>query len=68
METGDPTRLFEMMVGNRDERRICGFPPAYVMFHAMGKTAGKKLCYDQFVDPRGYEIVSFASMAFGAAT
>lgn len=64
MESAAPDRLFQRMAQDQDERRICGFPPAYLMFHAMQKSEGKRLCYDQFVDPRGHEIVSFASMAF----
>jgi len=48
----------------QDARRICGFPPAYTMLAALEPEEGRVLAYDQYVEPRGFESVSFASMAF----
>lgn len=62
--SGCSASLFEFIASEKDGRRICGFPPGYTMLQAVQPEAGKVLCYDQFVDPRGFEIVSFASLAF----
>ena len=48
----------------RDERRICGFPPGFTTLAAAKPSSGRTLYHDQFVDPDGNEIVSFASVAF----
>lgn len=62
--TGRAEQLSAFIAGERDKRRICGFPPGYTMLDAARPAAGKVLRYDQFVDPGGFEIVSFASLAF----
>ncbi|MBY0588738.1 AmmeMemoRadiSam system protein B [bacterium] len=64
LTTPDPGNLFSVMHADRDERRICGFPPLWVALSAAAPRRGSVLCYDQFVDPAGSEIVSFASMVF----
>jgi AmmeMemoRadiSam system protein B len=64
MADGDPRSLFAAISEEGDERRVCGFPPLYVALSAARPTGGRLLCYDQFVDPSGSEIVSFASMVF----
>jgi AmmeMemoRadiSam system protein B len=56
--------LFNFIADEQDGRRICGFPPSYVMLEAARPKSGKLLYHDQYVDPRGNEIVGFASMAF----
>ena len=58
--------LFQFIAQEKDERRVCGFPPLYVALSASKPSSGRRLCYDQFVDPKGSEIVSFAAMAFDA--
>ncbi len=62
--SGDADRLFAVMADDQDDRRICGFPPLYVALSAARPGRGTIGCYDQFVDPAGSEIVSFASMVF----
>lgn len=62
MATGTARSLFDCVAAEKDERRICGYPPTYTMMQIMGNTRGELLRYDQYRDPR--EIVSFASMAF----
>lgn len=64
IETASPADLFAAMASDQDQRRICGFPPLYVAMAAAQPSHGNVLCYDQFVDPSGFEIVSFASIAF----
>ncbi len=63
-EAVDLNGYFGVIADERDERRICGLPPTWTVLTATRPRAGKLLAYDQFVDPRGRESVSFASMAF----
>jgi AmmeMemoRadiSam system protein B len=64
LENGDVERYFETIAAEGDSRRICGLPPTYTLLKAIEPGCGKLLDYDQYVHPRGYESVSFASMAF----
>jgi AmmeMemoRadiSam system protein B len=64
LESGNETDLFNFMAKEKDERRVCGFPPLYIALSVANPCRGRRLCYDQFVDPKGTEIVSFAAMAF----
>jgi AmmeMemoRadiSam system protein B len=63
-EAADPAGYFQVIAGECDRRRICGFPPTFTLLEAIRPSFGKRLHYDQFVHSRGYESVSFASMAF----
>lgn len=63
-EKMDVARYFDLIVQERDSRRICGLPPTYTLLEAVRPRAGQLLHYDQYVHPRGFESVSFASMAF----
>jgi AmmeMemoRadiSam system protein B len=63
-ERADPDGLLRVVAGEGDARRICGLPPSYVALQAARPTSGKLLHYDQYVHPRGFESVSFASVAF----
>jgi hypothetical protein len=60
----DADGYFNIIAAEEDERRICGLPPTYVTLGAAKPGAGKLLHYGRFVDPEGFESVSFASMAF----
>src|SRR5205085_11604644 len=62
----DPAGFFRVIADEGDCRRICGLPPTYTVLEALRPRSGRLLHYDQFVHPRGYESVSFASMAFYA--
>ena len=55
---------FQVIVEERDRRRICGLPPTYTLLEFLRPRHGKLLHYDQYVHPAGAESVSFASMAF----
>jgi MEMO1 family protein len=59
-----PDRFSTFINDERDERRVCGFPPGFTTLAAAKPSRGKTLYHNQFVDPKGYEIVSFASVAF----
>ncbi len=63
-ERADPAAYFRVIADEGDRRRICGLPPTWTVLQAVRPSQGKLLHYDQYVHPRGYESVSFASMAF----
>lgn len=61
----DPRGYFQILAAEKDQRRICGFPPTYTFLEAIRPDAGRQLAYDQYVDQAsGHESVSFASMVF----
>ncbi len=60
----DPTAYFNTIAGEGDARQICGLPPTWLTLEAARPRSGKILHYQQFIDPTGYESVSFASAAF----
>jgi AmmeMemoRadiSam system protein B len=63
-EKADPAGYFRVIAAEHDRRRICGLPPTYTVLEAIHPGSGKVFHYDQYVHPRGYESVSFASVAF----
>lgn len=63
-EAADPAGYFGVIAGESDRRRICGLPPTYTTLEALRPSRGQVLHYDQYVEPRGFESVSFASVAF----
>jgi AmmeMemoRadiSam system protein B len=63
-EAVDPQGYFELIAEENDRRRICGLPPTYTLLKAIRARSGKLLHYDQYVHPRGFESVSFASVTF----
>jgi AmmeMemoRadiSam system protein B len=63
-ETADALGYFRLIAEEGDVRRICGLPPTYLVLEALRPGHGRLLHYDQYVHPRGFESVSFASMAF----
>jgi AmmeMemoRadiSam system protein B len=60
----DSAGYFGAVAAEGDQRRICGLPPTYVVLEAAQPKSGRLLHYQQFIHPRGFESVSFASMAF----
>jgi hypothetical protein len=63
-EAADPASYYQVIAEEGDSRRICGLPPTWLTLQAARPARGQLLNYDQYVHPRGYESVSFASMAF----
>ena len=63
-EAADADGYFGVIAGEQDARRICGLPPTYTVLAALRPGRGQVLHYDQYVHPRGFESVSFASMSF----
>lgn len=64
LEAADGHGFFQVLAEENDDRRICGFPPTSLLLSVLEPTRGKLLDYHQYVEPRGYESVSFASVAF----
>jgi AmmeMemoRadiSam system protein B len=60
----DAAGLFQGVAAHQDRRRICGFPPMYMLLSTMPATAGVMLKYDQAVEPATQSMVSYASMVF----
>lgn len=56
--------FFRTLLEERDQRRICGFPPTYTLLAVLEPTRGHLAHYDQYVAPNGFESVSFASLLF----
>jgi hypothetical protein len=56
--------FFRVLADENDDRRICGFPPTSLLLSVLEPKEGKLLDYQQYVEPRGYESVSFASVGF----
>jgi hypothetical protein len=63
-EEADVSGFFRVIADEGDGRNICGLPPVYTTLAAARPGRGKVLHYDQYVHPRGFESVSFASVAF----
>ena len=63
-EDADAAGYYQVIAEEQDARRICGLPPTFLVLEAFQPRRGKVLHYDQYVHPRGYESVSFASVAF----
>ncbi|MCI0461038.1 MAG: AmmeMemoRadiSam system protein B [Gemmataceae bacterium] len=63
-EAASALDFFRVIADESDSRNICGLPPTYTVLEAARPGRGKVLHYDQYVHPRGFESVSFASVAF----
>jgi AmmeMemoRadiSam system protein B len=63
-QSADVEGYFQVIAAEKDCRRICGLPPTWTVLAALRPARGKVLHYDQYIHPRGFESVSFASVAF----
>jgi AmmeMemoRadiSam system protein B len=64
LSRADADGYFRTIADEGDERNICGLPPTYLTLLAAKPTGGRVLHYQQFVDPKRGESVSFAAAAF----
>lgn len=64
MTTGNPSKLFDTVAEERDARRICGLPPAWLTLAVTEPSVGAPLHYGRYIDTTGHESVSFAAVAF----
>jgi MEMO1 family protein len=60
----DAEGFFRVIAAHHDRRRICGFPPTYMLLSTMDAAAGTLLKYDQAIEPATQSMVSYASVAF----
>jgi len=60
----DAEGFFRVIAEHQDRRRICGFPPTYMLLSTMPATAGTVLKYGQAVEPATQSMVSYASVVF----
>jgi AmmeMemoRadiSam system protein B len=60
----DAEGFFQLIAEHQDRRRICGFPPTYMLLSTMPARAGTVLKYDQAVEPATQSMVSYASVVF----
>lgn len=63
-EQPDADAYFRLLADEGDARRICGLPPTYTVLQALQPQRGEVLYYDQYMQPDGFESVSFASVVF----
>jgi len=63
VEAGDAEGVFRLIAEERDRRRVCGYPPIYMMLACLEKPAGRLLQYRQWVDYQAGAAVTFASVA-----
>jgi len=52
------------IVAERNQRNVCGVAPFWYGLNLMGPVQGNLLHYQQFVDPKGKESVSFAAVGY----
>ena len=60
----DAEGFFRSIAEHQDRRRICGFPPTYMLLSTMPATTGTVLKYDQAVEPATQSMASYASVVF----
>jgi len=60
----DAAGFFRSIAEHQDRRRICGFPPTYMLLSTMPATTGTVLKYDQAVEPATQSMASYASVVF----
>jgi AmmeMemoRadiSam system protein B len=64
VEKMDAKGFFDSIEKDQDSRRICGFPPIYMLLSIIKASQGKLLKYSQAREQSNESVVSFASMAF----
>lgn len=64
VEEVDAQAYYQLIAQEKDERNICGLSPTWVTLLASRPSRGRLLRYDQYIDQRGRESVSFASVVF----
>lgn len=58
---GDADGFLEMLVAERDRRKVCGLPPIYLMLRMLGDVVGEKVAYEICPAPAG-SVVSVAGI------
>ena len=63
VEAGAPEEVFRSIAEDRDQRRVCGYPPIYMTLSCLERPAGRLLQYRQWVDFQAGAAVTFAGVA-----
>lgn len=63
VETGEAEAVFRSIAEDRDQRRVCGYPPIYMTLSCLERSAGRLLQYRQWVDFQAGAAVTFAGIA-----
>lgn len=61
---GSADGFLSEIAAERNKRNVCGVAPFWYGLKLLGPTTGEQLHYQQFVDPKRNESVSFTSVAF----
>ncbi len=61
---GEAEDAFRFIAAERDRRRVCGWPPIYMMLRSLENPAGRLLDYRQWADLGTGAAVTFAGAAF----
>jgi len=64
VERIDAAGFFNFIQREGDQRKICGFPPTYMLLKTIEASEGKLLKYDQWSEEPTRSAVTYASMAF----
>ena len=63
VEAGEAEEVFRSIAEDRDQRRVCGYPPIYMTLSCLERPAGRLLDYRQWVDYHAGAAVTFAGVA-----
>ena len=63
---GDAEGFLDLLVGERDRRRVCGLPPIYLMLKILGEATGETVAYSICPAPSG-SVVSVAGILLSEA-
>jgi hypothetical protein len=61
---GDAEGMFRSIATDNDSRRVCGYPPIYMLLRALHNPRGELLQYRQWVDFDSGAAVTYAALAF----
>jgi AmmeMemoRadiSam system protein B len=67
LEHADPRSFFTTLAADADRTRVCGAAPLLVFLELVRGMRGRLLCHDETRDDGTRSLVTFASLAFGAA-
>lgn len=64
IEMGNYREFYSLVAKNEDRSNVCGLASIYNMLYILDGPEGKLITYDQWCDPDGNGLVSFAGMIF----
>ena len=63
VEEGDAEGIFRSIASDNDARRVCGYPPIYMVLRCIDQPEGKLLQYRQWSDLNAGSAVTYAALA-----